>query len=514
MKELKVEKNNKIIQKWYQRDWAFIAGFALLKIVIHLPFLSRYGYHHDELYFIACGNHLDFGYVDHPPLVPWIARLAVELFGHSLFGLRIFSLLSMAAIVFLTGHLVRRLGGGRFGQGLACLAMIIAPVYLRAGNLFCIPAFEVLFWTLGFYILIKIIQEDRPLLWLWLGLVVGLGLLTKHSMLFFGFGLLFGLLLTDMRKHFKSPYLYFGVGIAFLVFLPNLLWQIKHGWPTVSFLIDLNQDTMEGISPVQFIAGQLLYLHPFNAVIWISGLVFFFSKKGRDYRLFSWLWISIFILFVLIKSKIYYLAPAYPCLIAGGSIAVGNWLHRKGKKWLYPTVVAGLAAGGMVLMPLSIPIFSIDTTEKYVDTITFGAFENIYELTGDLRGMFGWPERVNATAEVYHSLTEEERQKTMILAAGYENPSAVDFFGKSLGLPEARSLSLSYWLWGFPKDSIETVIGAGFSTKTMEKLFHEVDLAVEIELEHVNPWDTPFVITICRKPKESLQNIWNRYRPW
>jgi len=280
------EKQNSI-QKWYQRDWIFIAGFALLKIVIHLPFLTRYGYHHDELYFIACGNHLDFGYVDHPPLVPWIARLATELFGHSLFGLRLLALLSMAAIIFLTGHIVRRLGGGRFSQGLACLAMLIAPIYLRAGNLFCIPVFEGLFWILGYYILLRIIQKDRPRLWLWLGLVVGLGLMTKHSLVFFVFGLMIGLLFTDMRKHFKSPYLYAAGGIALLIFLPNVLWQIKHGWPTLSFVINLNKNLMEGISPFQFIAGQFLYIHPFNAVIWIAGLVFFFSKKGKDYRLFA-----------------------------------------------------------------------------------------------------------------------------------------------------------------------------------------------------------------------------------
>jgi len=298
------------------------------------------------------------------------------------------------------------------------------------------------------------------------------------------------------------------------VFLPNLLWQIKHGWPTVSFLIDLNQDIMEGISPVQFIAGQLLYLHPFNAVIWISGLVYFFGNKGKKYRLFAWLWISIFVLLLMTNSKIYYLAPAYPCLMAGGSIAVGSWVFRKGKKWLRAAVPAVLAAGGAVLMPLSIPMFSIDKTEKYVDTITFHAFENIYELTGDLRGMFGWKERAEGVAEVYYRLPEDGQRNTMILAAGYEIPAGLDLFGKSLGLPEARSLSLSYWLWGFPEGSIETVIGAGFSKEFMERHFNEVALAAEIELEHVNPWDTPFVITICRKPKESLQKIWNRYRPW
>jgi len=503
-----------LTQKWYQRDWIFITGFALLKIVIHLPFLTRYGYHHDELYFIACGNHLDFGYVDQPPLVPWIARLATELFGHSLFGLRIFALLSGAAAVFLTGLLVRRLGGSRLSQGLACLAMIITPVFLRNGNLFSISAFELFFWILGSYIIVRIIQEDRPWLWLWLGLVVGLGLLTKHSLLFFVFGLIIGLLFTDMRKHFKSLYLYAAGGIAFLIFLPNILWQIKHGWPTISFVISLNKNLMKGISLFQFIAGQFLYMHPLNAVIWIAGLVFFFSKEGKSYRLLALLWVSVFVLFMISKSKIYYLAPAYPFLFAGGSIAMGNWLHRQGKKWLRYTVVTVLAAGGIALMPLSIPMLPIKTTERYMDMVTFGAFENIYELTGDLRGMFGWPERVKAVAEVYNSLPAGERQRTIILAAGYGTAGAVDYFGKPLGLPEARSLSMSYWLWGLPDGPIETVIGVGFPKKSLEGVFNEVELAAEIELEQVNPWDTPFPVTICRQPKASLQSIWKRNRPW
>jgi len=507
-------KSEDLTQKWYQRDWTFLASFALLKIVMHLPFLTRYGYHQDELYFIACGNHIGLGYVDHPPLVPWIARLATELFGHSLFGLRIFALLSGAAAVFLTGLLVRRLGGGRFAQGLACLVMLTTPVFLRTGNLFCILAFELLFWILGYHIIVRIIQEDRPWLWLWLALVVGLGLLTKHSLLFFVFGLVVGLLFTGMRRYFKSLYLYAGGGIAFLVFLPNIFWQIKHGWPTISFIINLNKNLMEGISLFQFVAGQFLYMHPLNAAIWIAGLVFFFSRKGKSYRLLAWLWISVFVLLMISKSKIYYLAPAYPCLIAGGSIVVGDWLSRRVKKTLRYAVIVVLAAGGIALMPLSVPMFPITTTEQYMDAITFGAFENIYELTGDLRAMFGWRERVSEVAKVYNSLPEGERQRTIILAAGYGNAGAVDYFGKPLGLPEARSLSMSYWLWGLPDGPIETVIGMGFSKKSMEGVFHEVELVAEIELEQVNPWETPFPISICRRPKVSLQSVWNRNRPW
>ncbi|MCK4762529.1 MAG: glycosyltransferase family 39 protein [Candidatus Aminicenantes bacterium] len=543
---------------WYRNDLTILAGLALLKIMIHLPILTRYGYHADELYFIACGQHLAFGYVDHAPLVPWIAYLSTTLFGESLFALRILSTLSGAAAVFFTGLLTGRLGGGRFAQVAACAAMIIAPVYLRTGNMLCLPAFEPLFWVLGYYILVRIIQEDNPKLWPYLGLVVGIGLMNKHSMLFFGFGLAVGLLLTPLRKHFKSPYLYAAGGIVLLIFLPNLIWQINNDWLTFKFMVNLKTRVMSGISALQFLAGQLLYLHPFNAVLWISGLLFFFFSKqtgddaapspeknetkqkffggaGGDfskkpparrrqeknnlkakhpYRILGWLWLSVFILLVVTKSKIYYLAPAYTVLLAGGGIAVERWLRRRNKKWLKPAIITLLFLGGTAMAPLSVPLMDIDTTEKYIHKVTFGAFKNIYELTRDLRGMFGWKERLAGLAKVYHSLPAEEQQRTVIWAAGYGNAGAVDYFGGAYGLPKAVALGMNYWLWGVPEGPIDTVIGMGFKKETMEIFFNKVELAAEIELENVNPWWRKFPITLCREPKDPLPEIWKRNRPF
>jgi hypothetical protein len=502
-------------QPWYKSDLVFLAGLAFLKVIIHLPFLTRYGHHHDELYFIACGNHLSFGYVDHAPLVPWLARLSTTLFGESLFGLRIFSLLSGAAAVSLVGLLVRRLGGGRFAQAIACLGMMIAPVYLRTANMLCLPAFEPLFWILASYLVVRILQEENPKLWLWVGVVVGIGLMNKHSMLFFGFGLIIGLLLTPLRKYFKSPWLYAGGAIALLIFLPNLIWQITHGWPTLHFILNLKAGVMSGISLLQFLAGQFLYLHPFNAILWIPGLVFFlFKKAGKPYRVLGWIWLAVFILLVVSKSKIYYLAPAYAVLIAGGGIALEQWVKRKGREWLKTAAISFLVIGGVLMAPLSVPMLNIDTTQKYIETITFGAFKNVYELTADLCGMFGWQKRVETVAKVYHSLPPEEQKHTLIFAAGYGNAGAIDYFGKAYGLPGAVSISMTYWLWGFPEGPIETVIGVDLGKKTMEKLFYQVELAAEVELEHVNPWQTPFPVTLGRKPKKPLQDVWNRNRPW
>lgn len=501
--------------QWFKNDISFFFGMALLKILIHIPILTRYGYHHDELYFLACGKHLAFGYVDHAPLVPWIAWLSDTLFPHSLFALRFLPLLSGAAAVFMTGMLVKKLGGGRFAQLTASIAVIIAPVYLRTGNILSLPSFEPLFWVTGFYIVVKIIQEDNPKLWLWVGVITGLGLLNKHSMLFFGFGLVAGMVLTPFRKYFRSPWLYGGGLIAFLLLTPNLIWQSSHDWATFRFMLNLNERVMSGISPFQFVTGQFLYLLPFNAILWIWGLKFYlFSGDGKKYRILGWMWLFIFGLLLIFKSKIYYMAPAYPVLFAGGAIALEKFIYRKAIKWLRPVFISLMVIFGMLMSFISLPILNINKTEKVVNIITFGAFKNIYELTSDLRGMFGWREMAKGVGKIYNSLSDEDKKRTIIMAAGYGNAGAIDFFGKEFGLPEARSLSMTYWLWGLPDKQVDFVIGAGFRLKTMKKLFENAELAAELELKNANPWQNPFPVTICIGPKPSLANIWERNRPW
>jgi len=497
-----------------RRDLTLIGGLALLKILIHLPVLTRYGYHHDELYFIACGQHLSFGYVDHAPLVPWIARLAETLFGQSLFGLRIFSVLAGGAAVFLAGLIARRIGAGRLAQALTCVAMIMAPVYLRTGNLLNLTAFEILFWTLTFYLLVLIIQEDNPQLWPWVGVVMGLGLLNKHSMLFLGFGLVAGLALTPLRRHFRSPWLYTAGGIALLFLIPNFIWQAGHDWPTLGFVVNLRAGVMSRISPFQFLFGQLLYIGPLSAVLWIGGLVFLFGRKGRPFRLLGWIWLIVFVLLLFSGSKIYYLAPAYSTLLAAGSVALEHWIQKRARSWLKPAIISLLLVTGVGLAPLSLPMLSIDKTEGLVRIITFGALKNIYELTGDLRGMFGWKERVDAVAEVHSSLTPDEQKRTIIFASGYGNAGAVDLLGKARGLPRARSLAMTYWIWGLPKGPFDTVIGVGFPPEAAERIFNQVRVAAKVELKNVNPWETPFYVTVCRDPKVSLEEIWRKNRPW
>jgi len=488
---------------------------ALLAVAIHLATNGRYGFHQDEFYFIACGYHPALGYVDQPPMVPMIARLSMFLFGDSLRGLRFFPAIAHGVTILLTGLLTRRMGGGRFAQGLAALAVLVAPMWLRASNMLTIPAFEPLFWVLCAYLLVRIIQEDNPKLWLWIGVVAGIGLMNKDTMLFFGFGLVVAMVLTPLRKYFKSPWLYAGGAIAFLIVLPNIIWQMQNGWPTLIFLKGLNEGTMSQISVPEFIVGQVLYLLPFNAPLWLGGLLFLlFTRKGRPYRVFAFIYLAVAILLIVAKSKIYYLAPAYPMLFAGGAWGFEGFLNRKQLTWPRPATVAVLVIGGLIFAPLALPIFPIMTTDRYISAVSGGVIKNAYELTGDLHAEFGWPNLVKTVNEVYQNLPEDEKKKCVIWGRGYGEAGAVDYYGKQYGLPHAISTDMTYYLWGLPTDPTTTFITVAWPEKLLNRVFNDVKIAAVAKNKYTNPWRQKVPIAICRNPKKPLEEIWPRFRDW
>lgn len=517
-----------------RRSLALPLLFAAAKLLLHLPFLRRFGIHHDELYFLACGRHLDLGYVDHAPFVPWVARLVEELFGAGLDGpglvaLRLPAVLAGAAALGLAVWLAERLGGGRFAQVAVGLSMLAAPVYVRATAMLTIPAFEPLVWVAVGHLLLTIVRHDRPRLWLAVGAVCGLGLWIKHSTLFLGFGLAVALVATSHRRHLRSKWLWAGGAVAFLIFLPHLAWQAMHGWPTAAFLANLNAEVMSGVHPLQFVFGQVLYLNPVTAPLWIAGLwVGLGPGLGRtrgpadDPRsLYAWIWLGVFLLLLLLGSKIYYLAPAYPTLLAAGAVRIESWCRRGAEsdvRALRPLRAGGLlaflVAGGLWMAPLNLPILSLERTEAYIDAITFGAFDNAYELTADLRGQFGWEERVDAVADVWHGLPGDERDRAVILGEWYGPAGAVDLYGPARGLPSAWSTHLGYHLWGPPPAGADVYVMAGHDPEDLEAYFGDVRVLRRLELERVNPWHTPFVISVAREPKTDVAEAWPALRSY
>src|SRR5262249_2658812 len=247
---------------------------------------GRYGYFRDELYYIACGRHLDFGYVDQPSLSILLLRLSQLLLGDSLFAIRLLPALAGAGIVALTGIIAREIGGRGWAISLACAGSLCALFNLAVGNFFSMNAFEPLFWMGAVYLLVRIINCGSPNLWLWLGVLLGLGFEDKHSTAFFAAGILVGLLLTPERRHLKQKSIWPGGAIAFAISLANILWQAQHHWPTYELLSNIAHSNKNvALSPAQFIAEQAVFMNPGTMPLWLAGLFWLFaSRDGWRYR--------------------------------------------------------------------------------------------------------------------------------------------------------------------------------------------------------------------------------------
>ena len=308
----------------YSTESVLIAVFSMAALLVHLLTNGRYGYFRDELYYIACARHLDFGYVDQPPLSILLLRLSQLLLGDSLFAIRLLPALAGAAIVALTGIIAREIGGRAWAIALACAGSLCALFNLAVGNFFSMNAFEPLFWMGCVYLLVRIINGGSPTLWLWFGVLLGIGIENKHSTVFFGVGIFVALLLTPERRHFAQKWIWLGGIIAFAIALPNILWQALHHWPTYELLSNIAHSNKNvALSPAQFIAQQAVFMNPGTLPLWLAGLFWLFgSRDGRRYRVIGIIYLVTLTEFIVLHGKSYYLAPAYPMLFAAGGVAV------------------------------------------------------------------------------------------------------------------------------------------------------------------------------------------------
>ena len=494
---------------------------AASTLLLHLVFNRGYGYFRDEFYYLACGEHLDWGYVDHPPLVALVARAGRALLGDSLPAIRFVPALASATVVLLTGLLARALGGSRFSQCLAAICLMIAPTYLFIGNYLSMNVFDQLFWTLGAGLLILIIQRDDPRLWLPFGVVAGLGLMNKSSMLFFGFGVAVALLLTPQRRHLRSGWLWAGALVAGLIVLPNILWEMRHGWPTIEFMQNAQRLKNYHGSPLEFFLGQVVEIHPLTLPVWLAGLgSFLFGKVGRTYRLLGLIYVAVFLLLTFQQAKAYYLAPIYPMLLAGGAVAIGRSIERRGTGgagrapvWPKAAIVTALLAGGAITAPLVLPILPIETFIRY--QTLFGGAGAVKEerhamgrLPQHYADMFGWEEMVAAVARVYHRLSPDEQARCAIFTSNYGEAGAIDLLGPKYGLPKAVSGHNSYYLWGPGDRPVQVVITVGESEEDVQESFADVTLEETFTNDYVMPYENELPIYVGRGPRAPLSELW------
>jgi hypothetical protein len=494
----------------------WVYGLAALGVVFHFLFNGKYGYFRDELYYAACGEHLAWGYVDHAPLVGFASWFSRNLFGDSLLALRLLPALSAAPKILLGGWIARELGGGRFSQFFAAFLILLAPIYLTFDNFLSMNAFEPVFWMACVSVVLRILNGGSPRLWLLFGLIAGIGILNKHSMLFLGSGIVIGLLLTSARKQFVRWEIWAAAVIAFLIFLPNLLWEIHNRYPTIALLHTVIGAKYTTISPLAYIGEQFLLVNPLAAQFWLAGLYFFLvDKEGRKYAVLGVAYLVVLLEMILLHGKIYYLAPAYIMLLAGGTVWWERQVFARAGAWLKAAIIMPLAVSGVIAAPLAMPILPVAAAVKYCAFWDVQAvkvenvpLDSLPQLFGD---MFGWQEQVQAVARAVHSLPADEQPRAALLAYNYGEAGAIDYFGKRYGLPKAISGHNQYGFWGPHGASGEVVIAIGFTEERLDRAFAEVQPFETISPPYALPEESGLTIYICRRPRKDLSSSWNEW---
>ena len=449
-------------------DVALLAAIAAAFALAHILTNGQYGFHRDELQFLSDARHLDWGYVCYPPFTPFVERIALGIFGVSLIGLRLFSVLAQSAVILVTGLMARDLGGGRLAQLMAALAVGLSGVPIFEATEFQYTSFSYFWWILVCWFVIRLLDSEDPRWWIAIGIAIGLGLESKYSVAFFVLGLLGGLALTPARRWFLSKWFWAGVGIAVLIFLPNIVWLARHQWISYTFLQhihvrDVGEGRAEGFLKGQFLANANLVATP----VWIAGLIAFFAV--RRYRTLAWMYVIPVAFFWISKGRFYYVAEAYPAVLAMGAVVSERWLS-----WMPKTVRLTLASvyfvglvviGGFICAAI-VPIASSGPLRDF-------AFKN----SGDLREEIGWDELVRTVAQIRDSLPAEQKAHLGITTGNYGEYGAIEILGRAYGLPQPIGTTNSEWYRGFPNPAPTTFIVLGLTPEQANALFTGCRLA-------------------------------------
>lgn len=507
------------VHRWRSGS-AVVALIAAGTLALHLAAANVYGLFIDELYFLACGEHLAWGYVDMPPLTAAQAWLARGVFGDSMLAIRLFPALAGAGLVLLAGALARELGGKRFAQALAAFAVATAPGYLLASSFLSMNSIEPLLWMGCALVLLRIIRTGDTRLWLAFGLVAGIGLENKDTMLLFGFALVAGLLLTPERRLMANRWFVAGGAIAVLVFLPNLVWMIQHHFPHLEMLANIRRSGRNvALSPLQFVAQQAILTGPLATPIWLAGLWRLLAERSaRSYRALGLAYVVTIAVLLAVHGRVYYPLPAYPLLFAAGAVALEAWFARPAWRWAKPAYTGVVALAAAALAPLAMPLLPPETYLRYTRAIHVNPPQIEHRKTSALPQLFadrfGWPEMAQAVAKAYFALPAAERGRCAIFANDYGEAGAIDFYGPGLGLPKAISGHLTYWYWGPRGYTGDVMLVLGDRREALERKFEDVRAVAEIGQEYAMAQEH-FTLFVCRKPKGwTLASAWPRLKSW
>jgi hypothetical protein len=477
---------------------------AALRLVLHTLTNGQYGFHRDELATLDDARHLAWGYVAYPPLTPFVARVALALFGTAPAAVRFFTALAQCVVMVVAGLMARELGGGRTAQVVAALAVAVSPVAMLWGHLFQYASFDLLWSVLAVYFVIRLLESGDERWWIAVGAAIGLGLMTRYTIACLVAGLAVGFLLAPARRLLMSWWLVAGAAVALVIFLPNFIWQANHGFIYIDFLRSIHARDVRIGRTDGFLLRQLLVPACFFTVpLWIAGLFFYFrNPAGVRYRALGWTFLAALTLFALVQARDYYSAPLYPMLLAAGAVMAEQW-----PRWATSLNWAALAMALVLGIAIMLPVAPINSR----------LFQVAIRVNGDLREEIGWPELVDRIAKIRDSLPAEERASTGILTGNYGEGGAIDLYGPAHGLPQALSIVNSFWLRGYGDHPPQTLIVVGLSPRFVKDNFATCEPAGTISNSYgVSNEETAYdkYLWVCRNLREPWPEFWRKIRAW
>ncbi len=479
-----------------------LIAFMALKLIVHFSTTGIYEIHRDAFMYIDLGKHLAWGYHSVPPSIAVVANIARFLLGDTTFAIRFFPALVGVVSLMLIGIMVREAGGGRWAQFFALLAFFLSPAFLRSNTLFQPVSFNQFYWLLLAFLVFRLIRTEKTFYWYLVGITAGLAFLNKYSVVFYLAGIIVAVLATPLRKWLRTPLPWIAAGIALLIALPNLIWQYRNSWPVVYHMAELARTQLVNVRIDFFLLEQILMFLPVF-VLWIMGLVYAaFTKAGREYRAFAWIYITVVLLLILFRGKHYYTIGLYSMLFVFGGLAAEAWLKNR-LAWLRYVVIVFALAVTFFLLPNSLPILK---PAAYIEFYKGTPLEKAqrwedgeyYDLPQDYADMIGWKELSTIVGEKYASLSPEQKSKTTLFANNYGEAGSVNFYGSRYGMPPVISYNDSYLFWAPDSIQAEYVIKIG-GDDNLENLYNQVDVIGRIENPYARQHGTP--VNFCSDQK-------------
>lgn len=504
-----------IITRFLRRQEPLIWVLALFSITLHLVFNGNLEYHRDELLYFSLGQHPDFGFATVPPMIGWIAWLMQNILGYSVFAVRLFPALISGIMVLLVSDMSGELGGKKFAQVLAGIGIIISIYGLRTFSLFQPVHLDLFFWTLTFYLIIKYINSENRKYFIWFGIMAGLALLTKYLI-----GLLFIIFLiitlfTRHRKLFGDKMFWIGLGAGFLVFLPNLIWQITHGLPVINHLSELAETQLIHVDRKAFLIEQII-MPGAASFITVAGIIFILiNKSQKHYRFLGFVVLAVIVSLMLMRGKSYYAIGIFPFLTSAGSVFYERVLEKWHARLL---LVSFLIAVALALLPFGLQVYKTEGLIKYFDRVEskygfdFGRYfedGSKHSLPQDYADMLGWEELTEIAAGAWKLIPDKE--SAFIYCENYGQAGAITVIGKKYGLPEAVSFHESFRYWIPSEFDPDITVALYINDEPGEDIglvFNKITGVGSVKNRNAREFGT--TVYLCEEPSGSFNSFWKQ----